>query len=205
MADIAGQLLVATRNRGKFGELAALLAGCPFKLISLSDMGIDTDVPETGSTFEENATIKARAYARETGILTLADDSGLEVKALGGEPGPLSSRYAGPGATDLGRIAFLLRKLENIPEQEWEARFRCVLAVAPPNEAVQLYSGECLGRIVRDSRGDNGFGYDPVFLLPGLGKTMAELSPAEKNRVSHRSMAARKATKALRRMASESR
>jgi len=205
MADNAGKLLIATRNAGKFKELSALLSGCPFDLVSLADVGIGKEVPETGSTFAENATIKATAYAGESGMLTLADDSGLEVEALGGEPGPLSSRYAGEGATDAQRIAFLLRKLENVPESDWDARFRCVIALAGPGRSVELYSGECRGLIVAGSRGRGGFGYDPVFLLPEAGKTMAELSPEEKNLISHRSAAARKAVEALRRMAAAQR
>ena len=195
------KLLVATTNPGKLKELVPLLSGCPFKLVSLAEVGIEEDIHETGSTLEENATIKATAYARLSGMATLADDSGLEVEALGGEPGPLSSRYAGPGATDDQRIAYLLQKLDNISEQEWSARFRCVIAVAWPDRPVELYTGECQGRIVRAPRGVNGFGYDPVFLLPGLDRTMAELGSEEKNQVSHRSEAARKVVAALKRRA----
>jgi XTP/dITP diphosphohydrolase len=201
MTDSAGKLLIATRNAGKFEELVALLSGCPFDLVSLADAGIDTEVAETGSTYEENAAIKATAYTRESGMLTLADDSGLEVEALGGEPGILSSRYAGEGATDAQRIALLLRNLGNVPERDRVARFVCVIALARPGRPVELYSGGCRGRIVAASRGRDGFGYDPVFLLPETGKTMAELSPEEKNLISHRSDAARKALSALRDMA----
>ncbi len=192
------KLLIATRNRGKLRELKTLLAGCPFNLVSLDDVGVAEDVAETGSTLEENAILKATTYARLSGLPTLADDSGLEVDALGGEPGPLSSRYAGEGATDAQRIAFLLKKLQNIPEELWTARFRCVIALAWPSEPVELYTGECHGRITRHPRGTNGFGYDPVFLLPELGRTMAELSAEEKDRISHRGIAARKAAAALR-------
>ena len=191
------KLLVATTNPGKFKELSSLLAGVPHALVSLDQVGVAEEIEETGSTLEENAALKARGYAQLSGLPTLADDSGLEVEALGGEPGPLSSRYAGEGATDQERIAFLLRKLQNIPEEAWRARFRCVVAVVWPSESLELYSGACNGRIVRTPSGSNGFGYDPVFLLPELGKTMAELTLAEKNRVSHRSMAARKAAAAL--------
>jgi XTP/dITP diphosphohydrolase len=197
MADVPSRLLLATTNRGKLAELSALLDGAPFTLVSLADVGIEQDVDEVGATLEENATLKATTYARLSGLPALADDSGLEVDALGGEPGPLSSRYAGPGVTDAGRIAFLLGKLENIPEERWAARFRCVIAIAWPREHVELFTGECRGRIIRESRGSNGFGYDPVFLLPDLAKTMAELSPEEKNRLSHRSNAARKAAASL--------
>ena len=197
MADVRPRLLLATTNRGKLAELSALLDGAPFSLVSLAEAGIEQDVDEVGATLEENAAHKATTYARLSGLPALADDSGLEVEALGGEPGPLSARYAGPGATDADRIAFLCDKLENVPEERWHARFRCVIAIAWPREPVELFTGECQGRIIRDPRGANGFGYDPVFLLPELGMTMAELSAAEKNRVSHRSAAARKAVASL--------
>ncbi len=191
------QLLIGTRNSGKFNELAELLSGSDFALLSLSDLGLDAEVEETGSSFEENAALKAEAYARLSGLPTLADDSGLEVQALGGEPGVLSSRYAGPGATDSERIAFLLKRLDNIPEERWLARFRCAIAIAFPGHRVEIHLGECQGRIISEPRGSNGFGYDPVFVLEGLGRTMAELSTEEKNGVSHRSSAARKAAEAL--------
>ncbi len=204
-----GKLLVATRNRGKMRELTALLAGAPFELVSLADAGVVEDVEETGETMEENAALKARTYARLSDMPTVADDSGLEVEALGGEPGVLSARYAGEGATDAQRIAFLYERLRGVPEELWNARFRCVIAVVwTPGQAlgrlseapVELFTGECHGRIVRPPRGSNGFGYDPAFLFPELDKTMAELSADEKNRLSHRSVAARKAVAAMRRI-----
>ncbi len=195
------RLLVATNNPGKLAELSSVLGGRGFSIVSLADLGIEHDVPETGATLEENAVLKATAYSEMSGLLTLADDSGLEVDALGGEPGVRSSRYAGEGASDSDKIAFLLRKLNNISEDKWSARFRCVIAVKEPGEPADLYTGVCPGRIVRATRGDNGFGYDPVFLLPELGRTMAELTQQEKNRVSHRGKAAQKAAEALRRMA----
>jgi len=197
MEKSADRLLIATRNRGKLAELTALLAGVPFTLVSLDDVGIDRDVEETGATLEENATLKAETYASLSGLPTLADDSGLEVDALGGEPGPLSARYAGEGASDGQRIAFLLEKLENVSEDPWHARFRCVIAIVWPSGRTELHSGTCLGQIVRQPRGSSGFGYDPVFLLPEIGKTMAELSSEEKNGISHRSVAARKAAASL--------
>ena len=193
------KLLIATTNPGKFDELSSLLSDCPFSMVSLQDVGIDEDVAETGSTFEENASLKAAAYGHTSGLPTLADDSGLEVDALGGEPGLRSSRFAGPGATDADRIALLLQKLDNIPDGEREARFRCVIAVSWPSESLELYTGECLGRIVQTPRGANGFGYDPIFLLPEIGKTMAELSGEQKSKVSHRGRATRKAAAALKR------
>ena len=203
MTPTAGRLLVATHNPGKLREFDTLLSGCPFELVSLADVGIVEDVPETGSTFEENATIKAEFYSAKSGMLTLAEDSGLEVDALGGEPGIYSSRYAGPRATDEGRNRFLLHKLAGVHEGTWSARYRSVIALAVPGGPVRLHAGECTGRIVDTPRGDNGFGYDPIFLAPDYGKTMAELSPAEKDRISHRGAAARKALEDLRRVARE--
>ena len=199
----SGKLLVATRNVGKLKELSALLSGAPFELVSLSDVGIDEDVEETGSTMEENATLKATTYARLSGMPTLADDSGLEVEALGGEPGVFSARYAGEGASDAQRIDFLHKKLQGIPEDSWNARFRCVIAIVWPSEPVELYTGECYGMIIKHPRGSNGFGYDPAFLIPALGKTMAELTSDEKNRLSHRSVAAQKAAAALKQRAAK--
>ena len=180
-----------------------MLGDVPFNLVTLTQVGVEEEVEETGKTLEENATIKVAAYGRLSGLPTLADDSGLEVEALGGQPGPLSSRYAGEGATDSQRIAILHEKLENIPAEAWNARFRCVIAVAWPAQQADLYTGECYGKIIRQPSGSSGFGYDPVFLLPGLGKTMAELSPEEKNRISHRSVAARSAAAALKRRAAD--
>ena len=200
MADplTSPKLLIATTNASKLAELMSLLAECPFELVSLADVGIETDVEETGATFEENASLKASAYARMSGLPSLADDSGLEVEALGGEPGVRSARFAGPGATDAQLVAYLLRKLDNVSEERMNARFRCVIAVAWPEGTVDLHTGQCRGRIIRTPRGKNGFGYDPVFLLPELGKTTAELTPEQKNRVSHRGRAAKKAVEALR-------
>ncbi len=202
-----GKLLIATHNAGKLDELKSLLEGVPYTLVSLRDVGIDDDVRETGATLEENAVLKATTYARLSGLPALADDSGLEVDALGGEPGVYSSRYAGEGATDAERIVFLHKKLKDttLPPERWSARFRCVIAIArPPSESLELHEGEVSGTIIQQPRGSSGFGYDPVFLIPALGKTMAELSPDEKNRISHRSVAARKAAAALRRKAADS-
>ena len=187
------KLLIATHNAGKLVELAELLGGIPYQLVSLSDVGIDTDVEETGRTFEENATLKAETYRELSGLPTLADDSGLEVDALDGEPGVLSARYAGEDATDADRIALLLRNLADAPSEERTARFRCVIAVAAPGERTRLYDGACEGLIVDEPRGDYGFGYDPAFLLPNEGMTMAELPSERKNAVSHRAVAAKKA------------
>ena len=193
----APKLLVATRNAGKLRELAQLLRDVPCHLVSLGDVGIGHEVDETGSTFEENATLKAETYCRLSGLITLADDSGLEVDALGGEPGVRSARYAGPDATDADRVTFLLAKLANTPSADRSARFRCAIAIAAPRGDVELHSGSCEGRIVSSPRGENGFGYDPIFEFPDLGLTMAELPTRLKNRLSHRAVAARRAAESL--------
>ena len=166
--------------------------------MSLSDVGIDVDVDETGDTYAENATLKAVTYARLSGLPTLADDSGLEVDGLDGEPGVLSARYAGDDANDDDRIAFLLQKLNNIPRERWTARFRCVIAVTRPDARVELYEGRCEGVITDRPRGASGFGYDPLFYIPEMNRTMAELSFDEKNRVSHRGRASEAVISALR-------
>ena len=190
------RLLIATHNSGKLAELRDLLRDVPYSLVSLSDVGIELDVEETGDTLEENATLKAATYARLADLPTLADDSGLEVDALNGAPGVHSARYAGPGATDADRIARLLDNLAVHP-QPWTARFRCVIAIAAPDAGVGLHGGVCEGVIISQPRGDNGFGYDPVFYMLEHSRTMAQLSDAEKNAVSHRGIAARKAALAL--------
>ena len=191
-------LLVATRNRGKLRELASLLSDVPMRLVSLDDVGVDDEVEETGATFEENAVLKAATYARASGLTTLADDSGLEVDALGGEPGVRSARYAGPDADDEMRVRFLLGKLKETPSGGRQGRFRCVIAVASPDGRARTFAGACEGVIAGAPRGRNGFGYDPVFLFPETGRTMAELSAEEKAAVSHRGKAARLAAAALR-------
>ncbi len=183
-------LLVATNNQGKLREYRDLLAGLPVQLVSLSEAGIDTEVEETGHTFAENAVLKASCYARASGLCTLADDSGLEVDALGGEPGVMSSRYAGPRATDADRVRFLLNKMRTVSDDRRSARFRCVIAVASPSGRVETSEGSVEGVIIREPRGEHGFGYDPIFYVPEMSRTMAELPPAVKNRISHRARAA---------------
>jgi len=187
------KLLLATKNAAKAREYSLLLQGIPFEIVTLAEQGIGQVVGEPGATLEENATLKALAYASLSNLFTLADDSGLEVDALGGEPGALSARYAGAGASDEERIGYLLKRLEGIPWERRAARFRCVIAIASPGGRVDLCQGECEGMIAFSARGEEGFGYDPVFYLPGLGKTMAELPIEEKNEVSHRGKAARRA------------
>jgi XTP/dITP diphosphohydrolase len=194
------KLLLATGNKGKVREYKALLAGVPYEIVTPAEVGVSAAVEETGTTFEENARLKAVTLAKASGLLTLADDSGLEVDALGGEPGIRSSRYAGKDASDADRISFLLSKLTGVPEKERTARFRCVIAIAAPGGKIDFYEGVCPGLILTEQRGSQGFGYDPVFYLPDMGKTMAELTLDEKNRVSHRARAAAKARQALKRL-----
>lgn len=191
-------MLIATHSEGKLRELDSLLDGVPYECVSLGEAGIREEVPETGATFEENAALKAAGYARLSGMLTLADDTGLEVDALGGDPGVRSARYA-PGSSQ-DRIDLLLRNLEGVDPVDMTARFRCVIAMTTPGGTPDFHEGVCEGRIVREQRGDRGFGYDSIFLVPELGRTMAELTPEEKNRVSHRGIAARKAAAALKSM-----
>jgi XTP/dITP diphosphohydrolase len=192
-----GKLLLATHNRGKVQEYRHLLHDLPFQLITLTEQGITTVVEEIGESLEENARLKAEGIAGESRLLTMADDSGLEVDALDGEPGRLSARYAGEGASDQDRLNYLLSRMENIPWERRTARFRCVIALAIPDGPVELCSGECEGMITFEPRGDRGFGYDPVFYLPEQGKTMAELPLKVKNQLSHRGKAARKVYKLL--------
>ena len=181
-------------------EYRSLLQSLPFDLVTLAEVGVTADVEEVGETLEENARLKATALAAQSEMLSLADDSGLEVDALGGEPGRLSARYAGEGASDRDRVNYLLSKLEGVPWEERSARFRCVIAVAVPDGQVELCSGECRGVIALEPKGEQGFGYDPIFYLPELDKTMAELPLEVKNEVSHRGKAARKVSQALKRL-----
>ena len=186
-------LLVATRNPGKAREYEQLLRGIPFQVTSLDEIGLAEEVEETGSSFEENACIKARAYSALSGLLTLADDSGLEVDALGGEPGVKSARYGGLGSSDEDRVELLLKNLKDVPWEQRTGRFRCVIAIARPPGEVETVTGVVEGIIQYKPKGANGFGYDPVFYLPHLGRTTAELSLEEKNELSHRGQAAKKA------------
>jgi XTP/dITP diphosphohydrolase len=194
------KLLVATNNKGKLREYAELLKGLPFELTTLSEQGITEEVEESGSSLEQNAVHKATAYANLSGLTTLADDSGLEVDALGGEPGPLSRRYAGESASDKERNDFLLSKLRDVPQEQRSARFRCVIAIATPEGNIAISEGICEGIIALEARGEGGFGYDPIFYLPELDKHMAELSLKEKNRISHRAQAVQQAGHILERL-----
>ena len=193
------KLLLATKNTAKVREYSRLLEGIPYEIVTLAEEGISQVVDETGKTLEENATLKAKSYACQSNLLTLADDSGLEVDALGGQPGALSARFAGEGASDNERIDYLLAKLTGISWEERTARFKCLIAITLPEEEVALCKGECRGIIAFEPKGENGFGYDPIFYLHQLEKTMAELTLDEKNEVSHRGQAVRKACRILER------
>jgi len=194
------KLLLATNNAGKAAELRALLEGCGWELVTPSELGIELDVDEVGQSYAENATLKATAFAQASGLTALADDSGLEVDALDGRPGPRSARYAGADRTDAERVAALLGELAGVPDERRTARFRAVIAIATPEGSVETVEGAVEGRIGHKPRGENGFGYDPVFVLPERGLTTAELPPEEKHAVSHRGVAARKAREMLERM-----
>lgn len=191
------RLLLATTNKGKIKEYRSLLSGIPYDILTPADCGITADVKEDGETYEQNALLKATAMASLSCLLTMADDSGLEVEALGGEPGVKSARYAGANKTDAERNAFLLAKLKEAPDIRRNAQFRCVIAIAEPNGKVEIFSGSCQGLITTEPKGTQGHGYDPVFYIPELKKTMAELTMAEKNLISHRARAAESVKKWL--------
>ena len=182
-------LLIATNNRHKVRELREILCSLPVSLASPTDTGICVQVEETGATYATNARRKALAFARASGLVALADDSGLEVAALNGAPGVYSARYAGGGASSADRIALLLRNLEGVPWEQRQARFVAVVAVARPDGQVRLCRGSVRGVIALAGRGEGGFGYDPVFYMPQFGCTMAELPDEVKNKISHRARA----------------
>ena len=186
-------ILLATTNRGKLAEWSALLADLPLELLPLST--VLPDMPPTiedGTTFEQNALIKARTAAEAAMMVTIAEDAGLEVDALGGRPGVRSARFAKEGATDSENNAALLEALAEIDDGQRAARFRCVVVLLDPwneSEPQTIVQGRCEGSIAREPRGAGGFGYDPLFVVAGTGRTMAELSDEEKNRISHRAQA----------------
>lgn len=182
-------LVVATRNRGKILEINALLSGLVDQVCSASDYDDFPETVEDGATFEENALKKAREAAYFTGLPALADDSGLVVDALNGRPGVFSARYAGEGAGDAANNALLLEECQKIPDDRRQAAFVCVLAFVTPEGVEQLFTGRVAGRILSAARGEGGFGYDPLFLVDGFERSMAELELAEKNAVSHRAQA----------------
>ena len=190
-------LLLATSNPHKLEEFRVMFADLPLRLFSLSDLQLDIEVDETGTTFAENAELKARTYAQASGMLTLADDSGLEIDALTGAPGIQSARYLGRETSYEERFRRILQQLKGLPIEQRTARFRCAIALADPSCNTRIVEGIIEGVIADSPRGKNGFGYDPIFYLPELGKTFAELAPEHKNRISHRARAAQAARELL--------
>ncbi len=193
------ELFLATRNEGKIREIEELLKDCKISLTSLRDYPDAPEVVENGVAYRDNALKKARFFTGWMGKLTVADDSGLEVDHLEGKPGVFSARYAGDGGDDRENNRKLLRELRGIPLEKRGAVFRCVMALVTPRGDEEVVEGECRGQIALEERGERGFGYDPIFVIPRYGKTVAELSIAEKNRVSHRGKALRKLKNVLKR------
>lgn len=196
------RLVVATRNEGKLKEYRELLAGLPFEVVSLAEYPDIPAIEENGRTFAENAVIKAETVARYVDAVVLADDSGLEVDKLDGRPGVFSARFAGPLAGDEENNRKLLQEMAGVPAPERTARFRAAIAVAVPGLPTRVAEGFCEGVITFEPKGTGGFGYDPLFYVPKVGKTFAEMSPGEKNRISHRAMAMAKARRILEDIAS---
>ena len=185
------KLLLGTNNPGKIREIRSLLDGLILEILTPKEIGVELPIKETGSSYQENAVIKAQTFAEATKLWTLADDSGLEVEILNGAPGLYSSRYAGkPGATDADRRKTLLHNLAGVP-RPWKAAFRCTVALCSPGGRVFIKEGTCQGEIIPEERGEGGFGYDPVFQLADADSTMAELTPEVKNQLSHRGQAVR--------------
>lgn len=178
--------MVATGNRHKVEEIRSILADLPIAVRSLDEFPGAPEVVEDGATYRDNALKKARSAAKFTGKPALADDTGLEVDALGGQPGLYAARFAGEGCTFQDNVRKLLRLMEGVPSERRGARFRCVIALVSPDGREQVVEGELRGRITESQAGSSGFGYDPVFYVPEAGKTLAELTADEKNRISHR-------------------
>ncbi len=189
MKKAPSQILISTRNQGKVDEIAAIMKGFPTEFLSLADVSDVPEVTEDGETFEENAIKKALIVAESTGIVTLADDSGLCIDALNGRPGVMSARYAGETASDAEKCATVLAEMQEVPDELRTARFVCVLALATPEGDLKLFRGACEGTITREARGKAGFGYDPIFYYPEIGCTFAQMDRDTKNRVSHRGKA----------------
>ncbi|MBF0706345.1 MULTISPECIES: XTP/dITP diphosphatase [Bacillales] len=183
------KLLIATKNEGKVREFKRRFESEELTVISLLDLEEAPDVAETGHTFAENAVLKAEAIMKLTNQPVIADDSGLVIDALDGDPGVYSARYAGLDKNDEANMDKVLEEMKNVPEEDRGASFQCILAVAIPGQNTEVFSGSCKGTIAFERSGNYGFGYDPIFYLPSYGKTMAELSPEEKNAISHRGQA----------------
>jgi XTP/dITP diphosphohydrolase len=183
------KICIATENKGKLEELRSLLSHVPADFVTARQLGYELNAEETGSSYAENAHIKAELYAKRTGLLTLADDTGLEVQALHGAPGLYSARYLpDPAATDADRRHYLVSQLAAFP-RPWKARFTCTICLFQPDGQFWYTSGDCMGEIIPEERGENGFGYDQIFLVKNSNKTMAELNLSEKNEISHRARA----------------
>ena len=193
-------LLLATTNSGKIREYRSLFSGLGYHITTLTEQGISKVIAETGSSYEQNAKAKAIAYAKLSQLITISDDSGLEVDALSGKPGVHSARFAGENTTDEGKVKTLLSKLNGIPWEKRTACFKCVIAIATPGGQLELCHGECRGMISFERSGVSGFGYDPIFYLPSIKKTMAELSFKEKNKISHRAQASHIAIQLLKQL-----
>lgn len=185
-------ILIATKNKGKAKDFESIFGPLGYTVKTLDDVASHLDVEETGSTFEENAILKAEALANELNTIVIADDSGLEVDALNGEPGIYSARYAGEAKSDDANMDKLLANLEGVSAEERTARFVCAIALAQPGKETVTYRGTCEGLIAKERRGDYGFGYDPIFFVPEQNKMMAELTPEQKSAISHRGNAIQK-------------
>ena len=194
------KLLLATSNPGKIREYHFLLDGLGYQITTLAEEGIVKVVTESGKNYEQNARLKAISYAKLSQLTALADDSGLEVNALNGEPGVKSARFAGEAATDAEKVSLLLAKLNGVPWEQRTACFKCVIAIASPGGRTEVCYGECHGMIAFEAKGENGFGYDPIFFLPDIGKTLAELPLEIKNQISHRALASQKARQVLKQL-----
>lgn len=191
------EVIIATKNAGKLLEFQSILSQYDLKAISLMDLEDSPEVEETGSTFEENAVLKAEAISKLYGKMAIADDSGLSVDYLGGEPGVYSARYAGAEKNDAANIEKVLLQLKGVSKEERNARFRCALALAEPGRETVTVEGSVEGYITEEPIGENGFGYDPIFLVKDKAKTMAQLTKEEKNKISHRAVALQKLAKLL--------
>lgn len=185
------QVVIATKNKGKAKDFEAIFAPLGYEVLTLFDVAPDMEIEETGTTFEENAILKAETLAKQLNTFVIADDSGLQIDALNGEPGVYSARYAGDH-DDEANISKVLNNLEGVPEEKRTARFCCCLAITGPEHKTKTVFGTCEGVILTEKRGDNGFGYDPIFYVPTLGRTMAEMTAEEKGSISHRGNALRK-------------
>jgi XTP/dITP diphosphohydrolase len=198
-------LLVATNNPGKVREMSQLLADLPYRILRPADLDLELEVPETGATYAENARLKATAFAARSGLIALADDSGLEIPALDNWPGPYSARVAGPGASDAARRDVVLRRLDGHPARDRRARFVCYVVVAASTGVLAESEGVLEGKIAPSAAGSGGFGFDPIFIPEGLDQTLAMLSGEQKNRISHRARAIEALRTFLKRLATEPR